>query len=176
MRQGTKRRLAVNTMVDLALRAHVGPVPLSAVADRLQVAPSCLEHLFARLRAAGLVQSTRGAGGGYALSRDAADISVADIVAAVETGGAAADARFTLANDVSQQLHATMHEYMGAIALADLVPGPRVERAPARAPRQPQRIAVVPRPQPRPINTRVPNSVFSLGTVMAAADAWPFGR
>ncbi len=82
----TKGRFAVNAMIDLTLRERSGPVALAAIATRQQISLSYLEQLFSRLRRAGLVQSTRGPGGGYTLGRDAAEISVADVMLAVEDG------------------------------------------------------------------------------------------
>ncbi len=81
-----KCRLAVSAMMDLALRQELGPVPLSAISARQSVSPSYLDLLFGRLRRKGLVTGTRGPGGGYTLARDACDISLADIVSAVEEG------------------------------------------------------------------------------------------
>lgn len=79
-----KCRLAVSAMMDLALRQELGPVPLSAISTRQSVSPSYLDLLFGRLRRKGLVTGTRGPGGGYTLARDTRDISLADIVGAVE--------------------------------------------------------------------------------------------
>ena len=83
-----KCRLAVSAMMDLALRQEQGPVPLSAISVRQSVSPSYLDLLFGRLRRKGLVIGTRGPGGGYTLARDICDISLADIVSAVDEGDA----------------------------------------------------------------------------------------
>ncbi len=83
-----KCRLAVTAMMDLALRQHHGPVPLSAISTRQNVSPSYLDLLFGRLRRKGLVTGTRGPGGGYTLARETSAISLADIVSAVEEGEA----------------------------------------------------------------------------------------
>ncbi|MEJ8823247.1 Rrf2 family transcriptional regulator [Variovorax humicola] len=88
MRLTTKGRVAVSAMVDLASRRRGGPVSLATMSERQQVSVSYLEHLFGSLRRHGLVSATRGPGGGYTLGRGAAAISVADIVRAVESGGA----------------------------------------------------------------------------------------
>lgn len=82
-----KCRLAVITMMDLALHQGQGPVPLSAISARQQVSPSYLDLLFGRLRRSGLVTGVRGPGGGYTLARDAASISLADIVSAADDNG-----------------------------------------------------------------------------------------
>jgi Rrf2 family iron-sulfur cluster assembly transcriptional regulator len=142
MRLNTKTRLAVNAMLDLALRDEAGPVVLASIAKRQQVSLSCIEQVFSLLRAAGLVRSTRGLGGGYSLGCDAASISVADIVAAIEAGSASAKAyqrRPTLADDFSQRLDAAMHVHMAAIALADLAEGAAQRRCHGRGVRKPQR-------------------------------------
>jgi len=94
MRLSTKSRFAVAAMIDLALREQAGPVPLGSIGERLQISLSYLEQMFSKLRQQGLVDSTRGPGGGYTLARAAQAISVADIIMAVEgarraSGGAA---------------------------------------------------------------------------------------
>jgi Rrf2 family iron-sulfur cluster assembly transcriptional regulator len=165
MRLNTKTRLAVNTMLDLALRDEAGPVVLASIAKRQQVSLSCIEQVFSLLRAAGLVRSTRGLGGGYSLGCDAASISVADIVAAIEAGSASAKAyqrRPTLADDFSQRLDAAMHGHMAAIALADLAEGQGSAGVTVEV--RASRSGVAPRPVPRHIGGGAPNSVFELGT------------
>jgi Rrf2 family transcriptional regulator, iron-sulfur cluster assembly transcription factor len=84
MRLTTKGRFAVTAMLDLALSAKTSPMTLSAIAERQRISLSYLEQLFAKLRRAELVESVRGPGGGYFLGRSAAEISVADIIIAVE--------------------------------------------------------------------------------------------
>ncbi|MGN6424964.1 MAG: Rrf2 family transcriptional regulator [Asticcacaulis sp.] len=89
MRLSTKGRYAVMAMTDLALNGQFGsygerPISLSDIAERQQISLSYLEQLFARLRKAGLVRSARGPGGGYTLSRPAAELYVSDIVLAVD--------------------------------------------------------------------------------------------
>ena len=84
MRMSTKGRFAVNALIDLALREAAGPVALATISARQQVSLSYLEQLFSRLRRDGIVESTRGPGGGYSLGRVPAAISVADIIVAVD--------------------------------------------------------------------------------------------
>jgi len=83
MRLTSKGRYAVSAMVDLKNQHENGPITLSAISERQFISLSYLEQLFRRLRENGLVTSVRGPGGGYLLARDAADISVADIIRAV---------------------------------------------------------------------------------------------
>jgi Rrf2 family iron-sulfur cluster assembly transcriptional regulator len=84
MRLSTKSRFAVTAMIDVALREDRGPVSLAAISVRHQISLSYLEQLFSKLRQQGLVESTRGPGGGYSLSRNAEKITMADIVGAVD--------------------------------------------------------------------------------------------
>jgi Rrf2 family transcriptional regulator, iron-sulfur cluster assembly transcription factor len=81
----TKGRYAVMALVDIAKHGlRDGTVPLSLVAERQGISIAYLEQLFVKLRRVGLVESARGRSGGYKLGRDPNDISVADILRAVE--------------------------------------------------------------------------------------------
>jgi Rrf2 family transcriptional regulator, iron-sulfur cluster assembly transcription factor len=82
----TKGRYAVTAMADLAKFGGGGAVPLSAIAERQRISLAYLEQLFVKLRRAGLVRSERGRTGGYWLDRPAGEISVAEIMRAVEEG------------------------------------------------------------------------------------------
>ena len=84
MRLSTKSRFAVTAMIDVALREEQGPVSLAAISERHQISLSYLEQLFSKLRQHGLVESTRGPGGGYSLGRAAERITMADILSAVD--------------------------------------------------------------------------------------------
>ena len=83
----TRAEYGVRVMVELARRgtdAENGCVSLSEIADGDGLPLAYLEHLAARLRKAGLVESRRGAHGGYLLARPAKDISMAEVVEALE--------------------------------------------------------------------------------------------
>ena len=84
MRLTTRGRYAVTAMLDLALHYQSGPVALAEIAARQGISQSYLEQLFARLRKGGLVDGTRGPGGGYRLRRASETISVADVIDAVD--------------------------------------------------------------------------------------------
>jgi Rrf2 family iron-sulfur cluster assembly transcriptional regulator len=71
-------------MLDLAVKSVCRPVALVDILDEHDISLSYLEQIFSRLKDKGLVQGIRGPRGGYRLSRPATDISVADIVQAVE--------------------------------------------------------------------------------------------
>jgi Rrf2 family transcriptional regulator, cysteine metabolism repressor len=80
----TKAEYGVRVMVALARRAGEDPVPLAEIAAHDGLPLAYLEHLVARLRKAGLVDSRRGSRGGYLLARPATEITMAEVVAALE--------------------------------------------------------------------------------------------
>ena len=130
MRLTTKGRFAVTAMVDLALRQNRGPVTLAAISERQHISLSYLEQLFGKLRRAKLVSSVRGPGGGYNLARVAAEISVADVVTAVDEpldatqcGGKenCHDERRCMTHDLWATLNEKMYEYLSSVTLADLI-------------------------------------------------------
>ncbi len=84
MRLTTKGRYAVTAMLDLALHHKKGPITLADIAERQGISLSYLEQLFSRMRKQGLVYSVRGPGGGYSPARATAEISIAEIIAAVD--------------------------------------------------------------------------------------------
>ena len=80
----TRTEYGVRVMVELARRSGDGPVSLTDIAATDGLPLAYLEHLVARLRKAGLVESRRGARGGYLLAHPATDISMAEVVEALE--------------------------------------------------------------------------------------------
>ena len=130
MRLTTKGRFAVTAMIDLALRSGEGPVTLAGISERQKISLSYLEQLFGKLRRHRLVDSVRGPGGGYCLARPGNQITVSDIVRAVDEpldatncGGhenCRADER-CMTHDLWATLNAKMYEYLSSVTLADLV-------------------------------------------------------
>lgn len=84
MRLTTKGRYAVTAMLDLSLNYGAGAITLAEISERQGISLSYLEQLFARLRKQGLVSSSRGPGGGYQLSRSATEITVLEVISAVD--------------------------------------------------------------------------------------------
>jgi Rrf2 family transcriptional regulator, cysteine metabolism repressor len=80
----TKAEYGVRVMVELARRAGEEPIPLAEIAAHDGLPLAYLEHLVARLRKAGLVDSRRGSRGGYLLARSPVDITMAEVVEALE--------------------------------------------------------------------------------------------
>jgi Rrf2 family iron-sulfur cluster assembly transcriptional regulator len=172
MRLTTKGRFAVTAMVDLAMRQTRGPVTLAAISERQHISLSYLEQLFGKLRRHELVESTRGPGGGYSLGRPAAEITVADIIVAVDepidaTGCAGKencmgdDGGRCMTHDLWTSLNAKMIEFLDSISLKKLVDeqlakGISIAEAPVKR-------AISSQPVVKPIKVTAPNSVFALG-------------
>ena len=130
MRLTTKGRFAVTAMIDLALRQHNGPVTLAGISQRQKISLSYLEQLFGKLRRHELVESTRGPGGGYTLARSMKDITVADIIFAVDEpidatqcGGQenCHDEGRCMTHELWSNLNKKMIEYLDSVPLVDLV-------------------------------------------------------
>ena len=141
MRLSTKGRYAVMAMADLAKSGNGEPgearaVSLAEIAARQEISLSYLEQLFARLRRAGLVNSVRGPGGGYRLSRPAQDTAVADIVLAVDEPiratrcavrdseqGCLSGGERCLTHELWADLGAEIQAFLAAVSLEDVVLG-----------------------------------------------------
>lgn len=178
MRITTRGQLAVSALTDLALRQRLRPVALSTISARQGTSLSYLEQLFSALRRAGLVDSTRGPGGGYTLARRPEQISVAEIIVAVEnlkaddlqnlSAGQAAQVK-SMTGELWSTFNARVMEYLQSVTLQDLVAQQLekgvtefTEPVPAVAAARPKLSA-----KPRPLMARVgvPNSVFALGAI-----------
>ena len=141
MRLTTKGRYAVTAMLDLAIHTNSGPTSLADISNRQGISLSYLEQLFAKLRRCDLVTSVRGPGGGYLLSRDSAQIFVAQIVDAVNeavdaTGcGGQADCQageICLTHHLWCDLSDRIHTFLSDISLASLVSRREVQDVSAR--------------------------------------------
>lgn len=130
MRLTTKGRYAVTAMLDLAIHFDDGPITLADISRRQGISLSYLEQLFSRLRKQGLVVSARGPGGGYRLSRESADIAVADVITAIDEkvdatrcGGLAncQDDEPCLTHELWSDLSKRIYDFLSGITLADLV-------------------------------------------------------
>jgi Rrf2 family transcriptional regulator, iron-sulfur cluster assembly transcription factor len=133
MRLTTKGRFAVTAMIDLALREAHGPVTLAGISQRQHISLSYLEQLFGKLRRFDIVESTRGPGGGYTLARKPDQVTVADIIIAVDEpldatqcGGkgnchGSEEHGRCMTHDLWSNLNQKMVEYLSSVSLADLV-------------------------------------------------------
>ena len=136
MRLTTKGRFAVTAMLDLALHAQDGPVTLASISARQKISLSYLEQLFGKLRRGSLVESVRGPGGGYKLGRPIDQLTVADIILAVEEpidsrqcegrDNCLGDRR-CMTHDLWENLNTTVLDYLSGVTLAQLVEKQRTQ-------------------------------------------------
>ncbi|MEM8744485.1 MAG: Rrf2 family transcriptional regulator [Pseudomonadota bacterium] len=132
MQLSSKGRYAVMAMADLARYSNGKPVRLAAISERQKLSLAYLEQLFVKLRRAGLVKSMRGPGGGYRLARDAHDIPISAIMAAVEEpvkmtrchtsekAGCVGDNR-CLTHDLWRALGDHIVVFLGGVSLGDVI-------------------------------------------------------
>lgn len=130
MRLTTKGRYAVTAVLDLALHQDEGPVSLAAISERQQISLSYLEQLFAKLRRNNIVSSTRGPGGGYRLSGSVEDVSISDIILAVDETYKVVDCGDSdgchgdyqcLTHDLWQELSSEIRTFLDGITLAEIM-------------------------------------------------------
>lgn len=141
MRLTTKGRYAVTAMLDLALHYKDGPITLADISQRQGISLSYLEQLFSKLRKNGLVDSTRGPGGGYRLSRNANDIAVADVITAVDEKlettrcgglGNCQNDKQCLTHELWTELSDRIHDFLLGISLGQLVEREGIKEVAAR--------------------------------------------
>jgi len=132
VRLSTKGRYAVMAMVDLAKHGKGEPISLAEIAERQEISLSYLEQLFAKLRAASLVKSVRGPGGGYLLAHSADATRISDIILAVDEPiratrctpgapmGCSGNKSRCLTHDLWEELGNQIHLYLNSVTLADV--------------------------------------------------------
>jgi Rrf2 family iron-sulfur cluster assembly transcriptional regulator len=131
MKISTKSLKAIKAILDVAVLSTSRPVSLAEIGKRRGISISHLEVIFRQLRKNGLVRSTRGPGGGYRLNRHFSDISIADIVSAVdeknhpanlssESGFGAKDVSL-MSHQLWRGLDDHLKDYLGTVTLATLI-------------------------------------------------------
>ena len=133
MKLSTKGRYGLRAMIDLAIFSEKDAVSLSSVAERQHISEGYLEQLMAKLKKAALVTSTRGASGGYQLARAPEEISVGDILRALEGSLKAVDcpglmkedacgeSEFCVTKYVWQRMNESITRTVDEIKLSDLI-------------------------------------------------------
>lgn len=86
MKLSTRGRYGIHAMYDLACNFNAGPQPIKVIAERQTIPEAYLEQLFAQLKRDGLVNSVRGALGGYTLARPPEETTVGDVLRSLEGG------------------------------------------------------------------------------------------
>lgn len=169
-------RFALTAMIDIITLSRDGPVSLAGLATRQDISKSYLEQLFAQLRRHGLVRATRGPGGGYLLGRDAAAISVADVLTAINMGQCArhAPAPDQAPDRLARDSHRFTDEGWAEVnrKLVECPATVSLEVLAGQLPEAPVSTKVVqtfkrgflPRPAVVPFKASGPNSVFALGS------------
>ena len=152
MKLSTKGRYAVTAMMDLAIHDREGPVTLSDISSCQGISLSYLEQLFAKLRQTGLVEGVRGPGGGYRLGKPSHQISVADIIIAVDENIDNTRCKGNkdcnkgekclthhLWNDLSERLY----DFLDGITLSEFIKQPEVRKISRRQDTTASRIATM---------------------------------
>lgn len=130
MRLTTKGRYAVTAVLDLALHQKDGPVSLAAISERQCISLSYLEQLFAKLRRNSIVSSTRGPGGGYKLTNNVEEVSVSDIILAVDETCKVVDCNDSdnchgdyqcLTHDLWQELSNEIRTFLDGITISEIM-------------------------------------------------------
>jgi Rrf2 family cysteine metabolism transcriptional repressor len=128
MKVSAKAEYACVALVELASKHRQAPVTLKAIADGYGISPAFLTQIFMQLKGAGVVVSMRGAAGGYQLGRDPDQISLAEIIEAIDGPPRASSALaglerqpiITRLEEIWQQADAAQRVFLQGITLADL--------------------------------------------------------
>jgi len=130
MKLTSKGRYAVTAMLDVTIHAASEPVSLADISGRQAISLSYLEQLFSKLRKSGLVISVRGPGGGYRLGKCSAEITIADVISAVNEDvdatkcqgkGNCQAGEACLTHSLWEGLSEHIEEFLTNITLAELV-------------------------------------------------------
>ncbi|WP_298608310.1 Fe-S cluster assembly transcription factor [uncultured Thiothrix sp.] len=152
MKLSTKGRYAVTAMMDLAIHDYEGPVTLADISNCQGISLSYLEQLFAKLRKSGLVEGVRGPGGGYRLGKPAGQISIADIIAAVDENIDATRCKGSedchggekcLTHQLWTDLSKSLYEFLDGLTLASFINRPEVRAVARRQDTMASRIATM---------------------------------
>lgn len=156
MKLSTKGRYAVTAMMDLAIHDREGPVTLADISQTQGISLSYLEQLFAKLRKRGLVEGVRGPGGGYRLARMPHQITVAEIITAVDENvdvmrchgdGNCQDGERCLTHELWAELSNRLYEFLDGITLDQFVERPEIREIARRQDEESKRMNFVfPRP------------------------------
>lgn len=171
MRIAAKCKIAVDVMLDIAGHTEKGyAISLPVVSKGLGVSRSYLELIFSKLKAAGLISSHRGPGGGYSLAKNLRDISVKDIIDATIDPQARVSG---LSAQLWVALEAHMQNQMSQITLDQILASTPIKIDPtletlgaklARAQERKQSVKISPKiPTKKGRQALGPNSVFGFG-------------
>jgi Rrf2 family protein len=142
MKLSTKARYGLRAALDLAEHYGNGPVQMKVVAQRQAISAKYLEHLLAVLKSSNLVRVSRGAHGGYELARPPREISLGEVIRALEGSLELVDCAgekstcprlpSCVTREVWQQMKAALEGIIDNTTLADLVEKQKVKSAEAQ--------------------------------------------
>ncbi len=131
MKINTQSRVAIAAILDIAVHGTTKPVSLASVGARQRVSVSYLEQLFKKMREKGLVVSQRGPGGGYQMNQGLDEVSVADVIAAVDraipdcdacqSDGRCEDPQCCVPKDLWSGVDDRLHGYLRSVTLDSLL-------------------------------------------------------
>jgi Rrf2 family protein len=133
MKISTKGRYGLRALADMAIHSNGEHVSLNSIAERQNISDNYLEQVFSILRKAGLVKSVKGAQGGYILAADPADITVGNILRALEGNLSVTDERSEaesvsetglqrcISKNVWEKINDSVNQVVDSITLEDLV-------------------------------------------------------
>ena len=141
MKLTSKGRYAVTAMLDVAMHSNAGPISLSDIAKRQDISLPYLEQLFSKLRKKGLVNSSRGPGGGYQLALAVNDLKIGEIIEAVDESmdttkcqgqGNCQKGEQCLTHSLWNDLSDSIRMFLNGISLADLIQKSEIQKILAR--------------------------------------------
>jgi len=135
MRLSTKSRYAVTSMLDLAIHSQLDPMTLADIAQAQGISLSYLEQLFAKLRKRHLVEGVRGPGSGYRLAKPPSEISVAEIITAVDEpefgyvpSSKGRNTQANLIRELWNDLSERVYDFLDGITLAEFIEQPKAKK------------------------------------------------
>jgi len=131
MKMSTKGRYGTRAMVDIGENYAKGPVSLRELAERQGISMKYMEQIVPLLKTSGLIRSTRGARGGYVLAKSPSEISLRDIVQALEGSWCLVDclddkslcdrAKECVTYEIWHDIHRAIHKILDSTSLADII-------------------------------------------------------
>lgn len=128
MKLSTKSRYAVRSLIDIALFGKNKPLSVIEISSREDISERYLELIFAKLKKAGFITSSRGSHGGYSLAKDPNEITMQDIINVMELSSSIVDDQDTtdplkqiLYNEIWAPIDEKLDNYLSNITLQDLI-------------------------------------------------------